>query len=406
MKGDNFKVSNDVINDMLNNQIPESKKKKGASIFIVFLILLIIISLAVVFVYFYLKNKNITNKKEQFIQYLENISFSDTINLEKFDNLSTKIENESSEITIEITGDLSSILESGIDLSKMKIDVNSKNNPEAKKQYSKFELKYKDDNIINFETLSSDEKIGIFSDEILTKYLSSKYSNLDEVLNKFFSADESLSGMNVDLDFDKLKNTKFDLPEIPNEVFEKYINIVNKNVPDTSFSDKKVTLDRNSEKLDVTEYSMSLNEEQAINIVDQFLKTLQSDDQLLDIVLSSLDDSAQIKEQIKAQIEVYINSLYEREIDNNNKYIIKIYGKDNKVYRVSIDLAQKNSINQSSINITYLENESQNGYLVDIVKTTSDVSENLNFTISVIQESDVVGNIIISSDLVSSRKFI
>ena len=43
---------------------------------------------------------------------------------------------------------------------------------------------------------------------------------------------------------------------------------------------------------------------------------------------------------------------------------------------------------------------------LELVKTTTDVSEDLSFTINMIQNSEIVGKANITSDLVSSRKFI
>lgn len=406
-------MSNNLIDDMLKQQVPKQKKKGGIGIIIFFLIFLLAIAAAGFAVFMYVKNQNKVTPKDEFIQYMGKCNISNVLNFEKINNLNDRIQSETSETTTEITGDIPNSSDSDIDLSEMKLKIDSKSNPISKKFYSEVALKYQEDNdIIDFNILSSKNKIGVFSEQIVTKYLGSDYSNLSTVLNGFLGENDSQSEINFN--FDSLNNTKIVLPQINNEIFAKYIDIINKSVPDTAFSSEKITLDRNSVKMDVTEYSMKLNEEQAIGLVDQILKRLQNDDELLNIILSSFENSSELKELINSQIEIYINSLYEKAPDNNKVYTVKVYGADNITYKVIIDLAGENSIdidfdyqeNKSSMTVTYLESSSQNGYSLELVKTTSDVSENLSFTINMIQNSEIVGKANITSDLVSSRKFI
>ena len=406
-------MSNNLIDDMLKQQVPKQKKKGGVGIVIFFMIFLIAIAAAGFAVFMYVKNQNKVTPKDEFIQYLGKSDISNVFNLEKFNTLNDRIQSESSEITTEITGDVPDLLETDIDLSEMKIKLDSKNIPSSKKHYSEITLKYKEDNdILNFDILSSKNKIGVFSEEIVTKYLASDYSKLDTVLNGILETNDYSA--NIDFDFKTLNNMNIKLPQINNQMLVRYVDIINKAVPDTAFSSKKITLDRNSVKMDVTEYSMKLNEEQAIGLVDQMLKSLQNDEELLNTFFSFLENSSEIKELIKSQIEVYINSLYEKAPDNNKIYTLKLYGADGKIYKVVLDLAGENSIdvdidyqeNKNSITITYLENSSQNGYSLEFIKTISDVSEKLNFTINMIQDSKIVGKVGINSDLVNSRKFI
>lgn len=406
-------MSNNLIDDMLKQQVPKQKKKGGVGIVIFFMIFLIAIAAAGFAVFMYVKNQNKVTPKDEFIQYLGKSDISNVFNLEKFNTLNDRIQSESSEITTEITGDVPDLLETDIDLSEMKIKLDSKNIPSSKKHYSEITLKYKEDNdILNFDILSSKNKIGVFSEEIVTKYLASDYSKLDTVLNGILETNDYSA--NIDFDFKTLNNMNIKLPQINNQMLVRYVDIINKAVPDTAFSSKKITLDRNSVKMDVTEYSMKLNEEQAIGLVDQILKALQNDEELLNTFFSFFENSSEIKELVKSQIEVYINSLYEKAPDNNKIYTLKLYGADGKIYKVVLDLAGENSIdvdidyqeNKNSITITYLENSSQNGYSLEFIKTTSDVSEKLNFTINMIQDSKIVGKVGINSDLVNSRKFI
>ena len=406
-------MANSIIDDMLKNQIPNEPKKKGSKVFIVLIIILMmIIALAVVAI-FILKNQNKLTPKEAFLQYLGKGNISNVLNFEKLNYLNTRIQEESAEATMDVTGDFSGPFDTDVDFTKIKVETLSKNDPTTEHSYSELALKYNDNDIISFNTLSSSNKIGIISDDIIVKYVGCKYSNLSDVLNRIFSSNEDSVTFDL-VDFDQLKNTSFTLPQISNDMFAKYIDIINQKVSNEAFSVKKITLDRSSGKIDVTEYSMSFNESQAIELLDQMLQTLENDDALLDMILAPLGETEEIKETIRAQIEAYISSLYEVQPDNSKVYTVKVYGANDVTYKVTLDFAGNNTVdvdyeykeNANSMTITFLETETQNGYSLEFVKTTTDVSENLNLAINMIQESQIVGKLNIISNLVSSRKFI
>ena len=407
-------MANSIIDDMLKNQAPNKEKKKGSKILLFVIVLLVILLIAAIIIVVILKNQNKLTPKAAFIQYLGKNSTS-ALNFEKRNNLNYRLQNESAESQTEITGNMTSAFsteENEIDLSDVKVSIDSKNNPTADKNSLDLSLLYKDNEIISFNVLSDSEKIGIFSEKILTKYVGSKYANLGNIINKI-SGKQSIST----IDFSKIKNTQFVLPQISNEMFAKYVNVINKNIPDTAFSSKAVTLDRNSEKVNVTEYSMKLTESQAISLVDVILQTLKSDDGLLDAMLVSIGDEAtrtEIREMIKVGIEQYLSSLYENTPDDSKIYTVKVYGANDLTYKISLDIKGEKTIDidynysdaMNSITITFLENQTQSGYTIDIIKKVTDVTEDINFVVSIVQNSDIIGKIDITSGLVSSRKFI
>lgn len=407
-------MANSIIDDMLKNQAPIKEKKKGSKILIFVIVLLVILLIAAIIIVVILKNQNKLTPKAAFIQYLGK-STTSALSFEKRNNLNYRLQNESAESQTEITGNMasaSSAEENEIDLSDVKVSIDSKNNPTADKNSLDLSLLYKDNEIISFNVLSDSEKIGIFSEKILTKYVGSKYVNLGNIINKI-SGKQSIST----IDFSKIKNTQIVLPQISNEMFAKYVNVINKNIPDTAFSSKAVTLDRNSEKVNVTEYSMKLTESQAISLVDVMLQTLKSDDGLLDAMLVSIGDEAtrtEIKEMIKVGIEQYLSSLYENTPDDSKIYTVKVYGANDLTYKISLDIKGEKTIDidynysdaMNSITITFLENQTQSGYTIDIIKKVTDVTEDINFVVSIVQNSDIIGKIDITSGLVSSRKFI
>ena len=399
------------IDEMFNNQIPNKKKKSGLKVFILFIIFLMIIGGCAVGVWMYLQKQDKPTSKDDFLKILGKSKFSNVLNYEKISTLTDRIQKDDSEATTEISGTVSAgLIESELDLSEMKLQVDSKTKPVEKKNASEIFLTYKGNEIISLNSLLDSEKIGIFSKDIIVKYIGSKYSNLSSVLKKISNENGS-----IDFELPQLQDFNIVLPQFSDEMILKYIDVIKQNVPDACFSSKSIILDRNSENLEVVQYSMSLTESQAIELVDQMLQVLENDEELLDILLASFGENAlEYKEQIKSAIEIYINSLYEKTPDDSKKYTLNVYGANNVVYKVSLDFYGEYTIdvdfnynnNENSMTVNILQTESQSGYSIDILKTISDVSEKLDITVNKVEESEIVGKINFICDLVNSRKFI
>lgn len=388
------------LDDMLKNQLPK-KKKVGPRIFL-FLIIVLVIALVGALVYLmYLKKQDNATPKSTFIQYLGKGNVIDVLNLEKMDAFLNRVQTEAAENTTEISGTVSSgMIESELDISDMKLILESKNDPAKEKNTSDISITYKENEILKFNVLGNKDKVGIISEDIVVKYLGSKYANLGNVLSK-------VSGENVEIDFSQMKDMQIVFPKFSQEMFIKYIDIINQKAPEEAFSSKEVILDN----VQVTEYTMQLKESQVIEILDMMLRTLEEDDALLDTAFASLGNSNQeIKEQFKAGIESYINSFYSSNPDDSKIYAIKVYGANDILYKVAIDFYGTFSVeinhsyeeNKNGITITFLENTTESGYSVDIIKTVSDVSENLDITFNQIEDSEIVGKINFVYDLVAS----
>ncbi len=293
-----------LIDDMLKNQVPKKSKHTGLKVFLAFVIILILLVGAGFAVFTYFKSQKKVTPKGDFINYLGKSNVANVLNLEKIDNFNTKFQSEDSKATTEISGDVSGLIDTGkVDLSDILVEVNSKTKPKEDKTFAKSIIKYQGNDIIDFDTLSFGNKIGVYSEKILIKYVGSKYSQLDRVINKFLNVDTN-NNSNIDFDFGLLKNSKLVLPKISDEILKKYIDIINQKAPDTAFASKKITLERNSERINLTEYSMTLNESQMIELIDQLLQILENDDELLDMILGSIGDeeySLELKENLKSR---------------------------------------------------------------------------------------------------------
>ncbi len=97
-------------------------------------------------------------------------------------------------------------------------------------------------------------------------------------------------------------------------------------------------------------------------------------------------------------------------MNNKNIYVVKVYGSKDVTYKITIDFAEKSSLdidldykdNKNIMTITLLDEKQQNGYLVELTKTKSDVSEGLDFSINLVELSEITGKIEFTSNLVNS----
>ena len=167
------------LDDMLKNQLPKKKKRIAPKIFL-FLIILLVIALVVVGVYWiYLKKQDNNTPKAAFIHYLGRGNTSTVLNFEKINLFNTRLQSEQAESTTEITGTVSSgLIETELDISDMKVAIDSKTDPEKEKSISDIVVTYKDNEIVSFNLLSNSDRIGIISEDIVVKYLGTKYANL------------------------------------------------------------------------------------------------------------------------------------------------------------------------------------------------------------------------------------
>lgn len=406
-------MANSIIDDMIKEQVPNENPKKNSNgnkksfkgvIFLI--ILLIIVMVAGVFVVLYLKKNEITPKLK-FIEALRKNNLSTILDFENYNSLIGKQEEQSSETTSDISFSVDSPF---IKFEGMTLGLKNDKDVENKKSYTEANLNYKESNILSLKTLTSSDSFAIKLEDILIKYVGAKYENLGKILGSF-SEDAEIKEALENLDFRKVFEAKYSIPNIPQEVFNKYIDIIAKNVDDISFGVKKVTIQRDSGNLDTTEYSLTVDEEKMLKLLEQTLQTLKSDELLLNILFSNFQSEEINSEVIKSYIDNIITELYSIEVNPDNKYSLKLYENSDKTVKMSIDLAGKLKIDfdyeykdkENSAIITFLNPENNNGLTITLKKTISDVLEDFSIVIGMIENSEIIGELEISSNLLNSQ---
>ncbi len=388
-----------------NDENPNKKSKKGVVIFILFFILLLIVF--AIFAFFYLKDKNEPSSKADFLKYLNKNNFQSVLNFDTYKILMKKMKEESFESTSDIKFNINV---GETEIKDVELNLESKSNSEKNKKFLEASLNYLSNELFNLKFLTSEDSIGIISDEIIVKYIGSSYKNLGRVLADIFGANAKMlkeidfsNGSNI---VDAILKTEM----FPANASDKYIEILNKNVEDSKFSEKNVALERSTGNINVKEYTMSVNETEAIDIVSQMLQTLESDEELLNSFLSPYSNLGVSIDNVKQEIDNLINTLHENEIDDSNIYTIKTYVYDEELIKMSINLADNVTIDleyeaektSNSISTTILDNETDDGISIKIDKANSSVGENIKLEVSKITDSEIIGKLDIDSKLIDS----
>ncbi len=396
-------MANSIIDDVIDEEdnSKENVKKKSSKMFVFLIILLILIIAISAVVFIYLKKKNEITPKIEFINYLTKNNFVSVFSFDSFDSLQAKLQNDSSESTTQI-----SFTSPTLGIDDIEISMETKNNPKDEKTYVETGFNYGGNEILTTKFLSSNNSIAIKSDEIVVKYLGTKNENLGSVLSQIVGEDIPYIEMINELSEMELSN-KVNVSE---NIFDKYLEIIKNGVEESSFNTKPITLERASGQIDVTEYTMTLNEEKALEILSQMLQTLENDDELLDLLVNSYNTFGLDKELFKSGIDNIINKMYEEPIDNNRTYSVKVYGNKDITYKMIIDIAGEYTLDfdyeygekQNSVLITLLETKSQDGFKINIIKNVTDVSEKITIVANLIKNADIVGELTITSNLLKS----
>ena len=221
-------MANSIIDDMIKEQIPNENPKKNINgnqksfKGVIFLILLLIIVVTVsMFVILYLKKNEVTPKLK-FIEYLGKNNFNTILDFENYNSLYQKKSEQSSETTSDITFSVDSPF---IKFNGMTLNLKNSKDVENKKSYTEANLNYTDSNILSLKTLTLNDSIAIKLEDILIKYVGSKYENLGKILGNF-SEDNEIREILEDLDLTKVFEAKYSIPKFPQDVFNKYIKFL------------------------------------------------------------------------------------------------------------------------------------------------------------------------------------
>lgn len=309
----------------------KSKSKK-----IIITLLVVLILAAAVFAYLYFFTDMFKTPEDLFYKYLGKMGksesdFSYQETLENLQKIKDKSYTEKSTAKVEIKTKGNSY-KNKIDqvtydeISKMRIDMESKNIPSQKKSEGKMELKYNDENVTQLEYFQNSDKYGVKSEFLGENFVVLENKNLKSLFRKLGMPSTNVPDQFEDMDlYDLLYLSKEDQEKIS----KGYLEAIRKSIPQENYKKQEnVTKTVNGNDVNTTVYSLELNAKDLINVLIGILEQMKNDDKMLEIftdkmekfstmnlspeansMMQYFDIKGMSKEQMSRQIEYLITGL-------------------------------------------------------------------------------------------------
>ncbi len=348
------------------------KQKKNKVLIIIVIILVLILIALGVFAYCYLETDFLKGNKELFLKYAtqtlekENgLIENDLINyLEKQKN--TAYTNKSNiNISVNSNSADSNLITA---INNMTAEISGKNDRSNSKTIQDINIKYSENASFPLSFKSTQDKMGIQTQYVGSKYIVLNKEGLDSVASSSSTYLEKLA--KTMSQFDNLFTADLNLTDIMQNIKDNYIPILNQNIHDESFE----KVNENGQ----TGYKLTLNSEKFKNVTTKLAETLKKDQTTLDKTNEFIKIQNNSSELTTSDIDTFINNL------NNNVYDesylqqdieITIYNQKGKVNKISI------KSNNIQINIEKLKEGNDLKYNISIELNENEKNNKVNISV-------------------------
>ncbi len=413
-------MANSLIEDVMNEQPinengsnqKKSKNKKSKKIIIILIILILIIIACIAGVLIWLNSqKSVKTAKQGFFETVtkSNVQEIGTMDLytEFFEDMFS--ENSSVETNVDI-----SFSSEDVSVDNISLNIDSKNDIENLETYSNMTLNYSDNEIFNLEFLANSEALALKSDEIISNYVGLRY---EYILNNLISAQNNSDSEDYGYELYQTSDLEANLDEennlnnealLTDESIQMYKDILVNNLDDSQFSKKDVTLEMDSGTVDCTEYTLTMSETQLVDICKQLLQGFETDTDTIEVFSSILSIYGYSESDLIDVVDSMIEQLEDTKTNESTDFVIKAYDNNGQTVKLNI---QYDGItmeieyvygDESSIKITAVEDETEDGLSYKITNKKSDLTQNVDFEMSVIEEGLVSQTVTFSTEVVKS----
>lgn len=413
-------MANSLIEDVMNEQPinengsnqKKSKNKKSKKIIIILIILILIIIACIAGVLIWLNSqKSVKTAKQGFFETVtkSNVQEIGTMDLytEFFEDMFS--ENSSVETNVDI-----SFSSEDVSVDNISLNIDSKNDIENLETYSNMTLNYSDNEIFNLEFLANSEALALKSDEIISNYIGLRY---EYILNNLISAQNNSDSEDYGYELYQTSDLEANLDEennlnnealLTDESIQMYKDILVNNLDDSQFSKKDVTLEMDSGTVDCTEYTLTMSETQLVDICKQLLQGFETDTDTIEVFSSILSIYGYSESDLIDVVDSMIEQLEDTKTNESTDFVIKAYDNNGQTVKLNI---QYDGItmeieyvygDESSIKITAVEDETEDGLSYKITNKKSDLTQNVDFEMSVIEEGLVSQTVTFSTEVVKS----
>lgn len=285
-------MNSDGIEDILISKEDNgyTKKKKPKAVLVLFFMLLIVL-IAFVGAYWYL-TKDTISSKQLFIQNVSQINVNKLLKNNLYTNLIEKMQKESSQInsSVKLTTDLEKEELQDIDVTKFDLNISNLTDVTNKKNYGEAILNYSGNEVFKFKLIAQENEAALASDEIMNQYVG-------------LHLDKSKDALGIDIDFDRIKELSgaenINLSENEfNEILKKYFEFILNNISEENFSvQQNIAIENATENVEVTNYSVTLSQEELNGVMIKFLEELKKDESLIEKLIVKGEEIKENKEE-------------------------------------------------------------------------------------------------------------
>lgn len=285
-------MNSDGIEDILISKEDNgyTKKKKPKAVLVLFFMLLIVL-IAFVGAYWYL-TKDTISSKQLFIQNVSQINVNKLLKNNLYTNLIEKMQKESSQInsSVKLTTDLEKEELQDIDVTKFDLNISNLTDVTNKKNYGEAILNYSGNEVFKFKLIAQENEAALASDEIMNQYVG-------------LHLDKSKDALGIDIDFDRIKELSgaenINLSENEfNEILKKYFEFILNNISEENFSvQQNIAIENATENVEVTNYSVTLSQEELNGVIIKFLEELKKDESLIEKLIVKGEEIKENKEE-------------------------------------------------------------------------------------------------------------
>ena len=316
------------IQDIEINNNFDSSNRKGKKIIIIVFIILLIILIGLYFAYkYYIKNEEIS-KKQLFFKGFESTNIEEVFDTDIYKSIYKRFLSENCEIknSIKYSSSRDDNLFNEFDLIKFDLKANTNTDIENNKMYSEININYSDNELLKLKILSDKNKIGIMSDEIVSKYIGLDYTNFSDILGIDYNKN-ILSALKNKKEIELTDDEKKDY-------ISKYVKVISNSIPEENFSiQDNIAINKGSKNVSVIAYKVVLTQDELKDTLLEVVTELKKDEEFLNKIF--------VEEKEDLDIDVKpLNTLKE----TNN-----------------IDVLQQDNMQQGQQNVMQSEEQLQQG---------------------------------------------
>ncbi|MBR3696921.1 MAG: hypothetical protein IKM97_01410 [Clostridia bacterium] len=202
-----------------------------------------------------------------------------------------------SETTSEITTRMQTDTKQNIDTNKLSFMINIDADRKKNKALLNAKVNYSSNDLLSLKILNTEEAIGIASDDVLDKYISSNKAELNNSIKRITGQDLNLSADFIDESLDNISNNKVIIDEEfkSNKIAEYYKAIFDL-IPNEAISVKEnIGVSMDSETINTDSYTLNLDKGLLESVYNTFLQKLKNDDELLNKIVTGKETKNQEK---------------------------------------------------------------------------------------------------------------